>query len=419
MKRLCILFPSVTLLTLGLTGIAFSQNTWTKASSQGFSPRFSFTSSEVNGKIYVTGGSYTFSQVSPTTQAYDPKTNTWSTLNTSGSFKIRTAATACVVNGMIYVIGGYDANLTDISEVDVFDPAKSTWSAPTVTGTFDPRDGHTSAVVGNKIYVIGGSDSLGNFPSTVDVFDPSTNTWSQPETFGKFTPRTDLSSCVIDNKIYVLGGSIDSGLNTSYSHVSILEVFDPSTNQWSSPVTTGAMTGRSAFTANAVGNKIYAIGGLGYGSYPYVDNLDVFDPSTNTWISPATVGLFTDRFSLSSSVVDGKIYALGGFNFAYSDSGSLNINEILTPESSSVVVVSKPEDIVLSPNPTHGITTAYSIPQDVSRIAILNVLGQSVLEIPSGGLSVARLNLSKLVPGLYYARFFSGRSVVEKKILIE
>src|SRR4051812_16901990 len=80
-----------------------------------------------------------------------------------------------------------------------------TWSAAASEG-FTPRADLTSCVVNGKIYAIGGWDSIGVL-NTLEVYDPSTNTWSTPQTTGTFTARAYLSSCVVGDKIYVIGGN--------------------------------------------------------------------------------------------------------------------------------------------------------------------------------------------------------------------
>jgi len=67
-------------------------------------------------------------------------------------------------------------------------------------------------------------------------------------------------------------------------------------------------TTRLALTTGVVDGKIYAIGGgLASGVFPAVEE---YDPATDTWTSKANMP--TARFSLYASVVDGKIYAIGG-----------------------------------------------------------------------------------------------------------
>ena len=64
-------------------------------------------------------------------------------------------------------------------------------------------------------------------------------------------------------------------------------------------------TPRVGHTASVVDGKIYVIGGLGT-----LTRVDMYDPATDSWTAKADMP--TGRQWLSSSVVDGKIYAIGG-----------------------------------------------------------------------------------------------------------
>ena len=64
-------------------------------------------------------------------------------------------------------------------------------------------------------------------------------------------------------------------------------------------------TPRLGHTASVVDGKIYVIGGLGT-----LTRVDMYDPETDSWTAKADMP--TGRQWLSSSVVDGKIYAIGG-----------------------------------------------------------------------------------------------------------
>ena len=194
-----------------------------------------------------------------------------------------------------------------------------------------------------------------------------------------------------------------------------LEVFDPATNTWNTPVTTGIPTRRYEHTANIINGKIYLIGGYN-GSYP--DNVDAFDPSTNTWSTSATSGTFTPRMSLTSSVVNDKIYVLGGM-VAVTGLNILNANEIFTPANADV----KTNDAVttnieLSPNPTNGSLTLYNLPAS-AQVRIENILGETVMELGNIETSDVTLDLSKLPAGTYFARIVTANSVVTKKIVRE
>ena len=84
------------------------------------------TASELDGKIYVIGG--TFSKTSPATavvEVYDPITNTWDT--TAPDLPVPLCgASSCVVDGKIYVIGGRTAyNGPPVQSVYFYDPIKN------------------------------------------------------------------------------------------------------------------------------------------------------------------------------------------------------------------------------------------------------------------------------------------------------
>jgi N-acetylneuraminic acid mutarotase len=243
--------------------------------------------------------------------AFAQETGTW-VAESQYNFTPRSDLSSAVVNGKIYVMGGdYYGAPTNILEV--YDPVTNLWSTPVTTGTFTARDSHTSAVVNGKIYVMGGYDaSSPNAMTKLEVFDPATNTWSAPATTGTFTGRGGLSSAVVNGKIYVMGGSHSGLANTSNT----LEVFDPATNSWSTPVTTGTFSPRSYFTSQVVNGKIYTMGGTNSSGIG-VNTFEVFDPATNTWSTPATAGTFSPRADLASSVINGKIYAIGGHKGVY------------------------------------------------------------------------------------------------------
>src|SRR5258706_12624379 len=84
---------------------ACGQGGWVTKSSQGFTARSSPAGAEVNGIIYVIGGSGPLS----TNEAYDPVTDTWSTKSSTG-FTARGGHAVVAVNGVIYALGGEGPN---------------------------------------------------------------------------------------------------------------------------------------------------------------------------------------------------------------------------------------------------------------------------------------------------------------------
>ena len=71
-------------------------------------------------------------------------------------------------------------------------------------------------------------------------------------------------------------------------------------------------TPRTTLSTSVVDGKIYAIGGSpNWGGAYGLSNVEEYDPITNTWAKKTDMP--TPRYKLSTSVVNGKIYAIGGW----------------------------------------------------------------------------------------------------------
>ncbi len=70
-------------------------------------------------------------------------------------------------------------------------------------------------------------------------------------------------------------------------------------------------TSRAFVSTCAMNGKIYAIGG--YDGHGMVSTVEEYDPATDTWTEKSD--MLTARYVLSTSALNGKIYAIGGGNF--------------------------------------------------------------------------------------------------------
>ena len=258
----------------------------------------------------------------------------------------RSYHSAVVVNGKIYVIGGAGADNKPVASVHVYDPATGTWAAranmPTARALFG------ASAVGGTIYAVGGTTIGLDKLAVVEAYDTATDTWTRRADLP--TPRNALSTAVVDGKVYAIGGwgleRPESGWESRdktavLPDFSTVEVYDPKTDTWAARA--DMPTARSHMTVSALGGKIYAIGGASRlipgrgGQYP--PRLEVYDAATNRWGSAAD--LPTPRGVLSSSVVDGRIYVMGG---SFSDGPASSTEELLrTLRILSVVEVYDPK----------------------------------------------------------------------------
>jgi N-acetylneuraminic acid mutarotase len=109
-----------------------------------------------------------------------------------------------------------------------------------------------------------------------------------------------VKTAVVNGKIYAMTGS------SNYE-------YDPSIDQWSKK--TSPLTSRDglSFGIAVCNNKIYLIGGNVQNTA--LSTNEVYDPITDTWETKNPMP--TARKWLEVNTVNGKIYAVGGVNYAY------------------------------------------------------------------------------------------------------
>ena len=71
-------------------------------------------------------------------------------------------------------------------------------------------------------------------------------------------------------------------------------------------------TQREAFGIGVVDGVLYAVGGYGCGSSFSVSAVEAYDPVSDTWTTKAS--MLTPREGLGVGVVGGVLYAVGGEN---------------------------------------------------------------------------------------------------------
>ncbi len=86
-----------------------------------------------------------------------------------------------------------------------------------------------------------------------------------------------------------------------------VDEYDPLKNTWTKK--NDMLMARLAFSASVVDGKIYVIGG-GVFAGPAMADVHAYDPQLNMWSKKAPIP--TPRRDFATAVVDGKIYAIGG-----------------------------------------------------------------------------------------------------------
>lgn len=273
----------------------------------------------LDGRIVVAGG--ILSQAPGFTdlvEAYDPKTDRWSTLAPLPEGRHHIAlATA---GGKLYGIGGFSGAIPDWrahASVFVYDPRAARWSSgPSLP---QPRAEGVVASIGERIFFIGGrvptrpdADHIGEHADTsrAEALDVRTGRWERIADAP--SARNSAAAAVIDGRIYVAGGrrmvAQEDGRQRPVN-VASLEVYDPATDRWETRAPMPQAQGGLAAASH--GGKLYVFGGEQFVPAARVfAEAWVYDPRTDRW--SALPPMPTPRHGHGAALVGERIYLMGG-----------------------------------------------------------------------------------------------------------
>lgn len=232
----------------------------------------------VNGKIYVPGGYNGNNQLFDNTHwVYDIATNSWSdsvpSLGDAGAPPLPLGVpfawgTAVAQNNDRYhLLGGLASSTHPTSTERILDTfytystATNRWQAQ--PNMLSPRFAHTAALVGGKVCVVGGltGDTAALALLSNGECWSSSSGWQAISSMN--VPRYMAGSAVgPDGRWYVFGGLDGLG-----QEVSVTEIYDPATNQWTELNVSYDLGGGENLPARAwprgsfIGRALWVIGG--------------------------------------------------------------------------------------------------------------------------------------------------------------
>ncbi len=329
----------------------------------------------INGILYVAGGNN--GGPTSTLQAYNPATNTWSTLAPMPGGRY-SGDGAGVINGKLYVAGGwtYSPSLPN-NNLWVYDPPTNTWTSkanmPILSGC------GATGVMNGLLYVYTPCDGYSAFANYLHAYDPGTNTWT-----GKTAPphaHQGGAGAVIGGKFYLVGGWDELG-SASTNITGTLDVYDPATDTWTTKAP--MPTARQLLAAGVIGGKLYAVGGIDNGSL-FFNTVEVYDPATDIWTPQPPMP--TARAWLAAGVINGVLYAVGGVNGSYLATNEAFIPSDLTWSSGNTAVATVD---------ANGLATGLSPGATTITAASGSISGSATLTVAS---SVFTLSVSKAGTG--------------------
>jgi N-acetylneuraminic acid mutarotase len=314
----------------GNPGAAFSGNYTVEGNVCGWSPGPDQPSVGVrsvgvyfpaNGKFYEMGGRNSDAAGSDFVHPfeYDPSTNSWTTKSASypDNQVNNMACGVLTVAGTpsIYCVGGSAAGQTTATaRVFSYDPVADTIT--TLSGADNwPGDAAGTilpggfAVTGNQLYILGGFNINVASTNQIWAFDPTAAAgakWTQKVN----TPAGVMyaPTCAIDGIIYMGGASDFSGgtvIDTTNSFS-----FNPATNTIGSIAAIPRATGETrALTFNG---QMLVMGGGRVAPNPS-NEVDVYDPGTNTWSTSISPFVTARRNFATDTDGTTRIWLAGGY----------------------------------------------------------------------------------------------------------
>ncbi|XP_064398745.1 rab9 effector protein with kelch motifs-like isoform X2 [Halichondria panicea] len=199
-----------------------------------------------------------------------------------GDLPARYEHTSFLVGGArestLYVFAGANQNG---SLSDMWKHQKEHWTLVDTNGPVpSPRTLHSNSCCWNKTLIVFGGGAAGTSPisdTAIHLFQPDTNEWSSPCTSGTPpTPRQGHISVVVENKLLVHGGMAGQDI------LSDLHILDLDKWAWSCPKVKGDPPPRLAAHGCAViGRKVFVFGGMnpttGASDHLYCLNTDTLE----------------------------------------------------------------------------------------------------------------------------------------------
>jgi hypothetical protein len=223
----------------------------------------------------------------------------------------------------IVFAGGFVQNsgVVDDRTIDLYDLSTHGWSLSIQT----PHLNAGVAVSGNKIFLAGGGYYYSDYYSDIDIYDAQNNIWAN---ISFSEAKTLVAGAAISNKIMFAGGFKKSGDYFPNNFENLVEIYEPSTNTWTSVPLSEA---RGGITSAVIDNKVYFAGG--WNTAPSA-KIDIYDAATITWSTSTLKFLKT------------AITAIASGNKIYWTDGSCKV-EILNVQTgaSSLESLSRPGEI--------------------------------------------------------------------------
>lgn len=233
-------------------------------------------------RMYLIGGR----RINPVDE-YDPATNRW-TAKSPTPLELHHFQ-AVPFQNRIYLMGAMTGKYpgeTPLEKIVVYDPLGDNFVEGHAIPAARRRGGAGAALYHDKIYLVGGitNGHIDGFQPWLDEYDPATGKWrvlpDAPHA------RDHFQAVVIGDRLYAAAGRTTSQATKQVFDltVEIIDVFDFKSEQWLPPAECPRVpTPRAGNLAIAIEGKLVIGGGESVQRRTAHDEVEVYDPQTNTW----------------------------------------------------------------------------------------------------------------------------------------
>lgn len=382
-----------------------------------FKPRFHTSAVIYDDDIYLFGGTFFESRITPLNGTW--KINTLTNKCSKVIYKNgpiptpRSKHTAVVYGHNMYVLGGEGVDVRD--DKDLFlalDLQTLNWWVPKYKGTAPRVHGHSASLYNEKMYIFGGEifeDDWGlvHYSNSLFEYNFDQNTWKEVKTHGsKPPPRSLHAGWIHDNKLYIFGGIYCNFNSLRKTYLEDLYCLNLSSMTWSMLKLSGNYpVGRSEMGVATMGGMAYIFGGTSnlnafWGEYKKVkeisfyNDLFEYDPENNHFRSVIGNGALPS-FRASSCLVESRktLWCISGYigldtHSGFNDMYSLRIfgdNSMPSVKLSQKIKRSSDIQIIGSPQPENKFLTSKVIKRCIKCNQTEDEIGRPLLKCENCG----------------------------------
>jgi hypothetical protein len=182
------------------------RDNWTEMPSMPV-PRYGATMQQIDGKLYLIGGTASHGRDATSMLVYDIASGKWSTRTYAlADTLIEPAST--VLDDRLVLIGGRTESEFNVNSCDVYDPLRDRWTVCMDLHT--ARSDFGLSEVNGRLVAVGGDDlRYYQATQTMEISEPRLNGWYDGPWMP--SPRHGMAQVTLGNVVWVIGGSTWTG----------------------------------------------------------------------------------------------------------------------------------------------------------------------------------------------------------------